>query len=77
MKKIVCKLECGVPNREAKFLGGDFLRGYEFPWIASIHTFEGGDLTKIKTIPGTLINNKYVITGASPLIGLVLKLHHF
>lgn len=58
-----CKCKCGVPNREARLLGGEYLRGYEFPWLALIQ------IKGVSTIPGTLINDRYVITAASTLLG--------
>lgn len=80
-------IECGVPNREARFLGGEFLRTYEFPWLAVLHipdrtkfrqvstptnTSKPADFPHYKksTIPATLINNKYLLTGASALVNL-------
>ncbi|XP_017770581.1 PREDICTED: serine protease 27-like [Nicrophorus vespilloides] len=59
-----CDCACGVPNREAKLLGGEYLRTNEFPWMAQIQV--RGDFV----IPGTLINDRYVITSASTIIGL-------
>lgn len=55
---------CGVPNREARLVGGEYLRGHEFPWAASIQILEGD-----KTAPATLINDRYLVTSASVLIG--------
>lgn len=54
---------CGIPNREARLLGGEYLRGYEFPWLGLVH------LKGVASIPGTLINDRYVITSAAPLLG--------
>lgn len=55
-------LGCGVPNRDAKLIGGEYLRSYEFPWLALIHI-------KNQTVVGSLINNRYILTAATPLIG--------
>ncbi|RZC33799.1 trypsin-1 [Asbolus verrucosus] len=63
--------ECGVPNRKARFVGGEYLRGYEFPWLSLIQVQGKGEEEEgKKTVPGALINNKYVITEAAQLVGL-------
>ncbi|KAF5295124.1 hypothetical protein FQA39_LY13275 [Lamprigera yunnana] len=59
-----CKCKCGLPNRQARLIGGEYLRNYEFPWLAILQIKEK------YSVFGTLINNKYVITGASALAGL-------
>lgn len=51
-----------MPNREARIIGGEYLRTHEFPWLALIH-FNN------QTIVGSLINDRYVLTSASSLIG--------
>lgn len=55
--------ECGVPNRDTRILGGEYLRSYEFPWLALINNFKDNSV-----FLGTLINNKYVITAATVLV---------
>lgn len=55
--------ECGIPNRAARVLGGERLQPHEFPWLAFINS-QG-----ILPIPGTLLNDRYVITAASSLLG--------
>ncbi|XP_044761683.1 serine protease 7-like [Coccinella septempunctata] len=59
-----CQCKCGIKNLEARFLGGEYTKGHEFPWLA---------LIQIKGFPAasaTLINSRYVITAAWHLIGL-------
>lgn len=56
-------LECGIPNRRDRFLGGTDLRPYEFPWIAEIRA------KGLLPIQGTLINDRHVISSAITLIG--------
>ncbi|KAJ8965612.1 hypothetical protein NQ314_004003 [Rhamnusium bicolor] len=46
------QLGCGIPNREARILGGEYLRGHEFPW-ASLIQIKG-----VKSLLATLINDK-------------------
>lgn len=61
---------CGLPNREGRMRGGEYLKGHEFPWLANVR------LKDKVSVNGVLINNKYIITAASPLIGWVnLKKH--
>lgn len=57
---------CGRPNRfgETRFLGGEYTKAHEFPWLANIHV-------KSKFLSGILINDRYVLTSASQLIGFV------
>lgn len=57
---------CGRPNRNAaRLLGGEYTEPHEFPWLANIHV-------KSKLlVSGVLINDRYVMTTASQLIGLV------
>ncbi|CAH2012041.1 unnamed protein product [Acanthoscelides obtectus] len=57
---------CGVPNREAKLIGGEFMRVHEFPWAALIQIQGEHE----RAVPATLINDRYVITSASNLLGL-------
>jgi len=46
-------------------LGGEHTKSHEFPWLANIHV-------KSKLlISGVLINDRYVLTAASQLVGLV------
>lgn len=55
---------CGLPNREARLLGGEYLKTHEFPWLAIIQV--RGETA----IPGTLINDRYILTSGSQMIGL-------
>lgn len=56
---------CGRPNRKAtRFLGGEYTESHEFPWLANIHV-------KSKLTSGVLINDRYVMTAASQIIGFV------
>lgn len=57
---------CGRPNRfgETRFLGGEYTKVHEFPWLANIHA-------KSKFLSGVLINDRYVLSSASQLIGFV------
>ncbi|XP_033201533.2 transmembrane protease serine 9 [Bombus vancouverensis nearcticus] len=55
---------CGRPNRfvETRFLGGEYTKTHEFPWLANIHV-------KSKLLlSGVLINDRYVLSSASQLI---------
>lgn len=61
---IIINLECGVPNRNARLIGGEYLRSYEFPWLTLIYA-------KNETIVGSLISDRYILTAATPLIGSV------
>ena len=55
---------CGRSNRGgARFLGGEFTDTHEFPWLANIHVKNN------LLISGILINDRYVLTAASQLIG--------
>ncbi|XP_076683200.1 vitamin K-dependent protein C [Andrena cerasifolii] len=57
---------CGRPNRsgEARFLGGEYTKSHEFPWLANIHA-------RAQLIfSGVLINDRYVLTAASQLVGI-------
>lgn len=53
---------CGVPNRNARLIGGEYLRSYEFPWLVLIRA-------KNESIVGSLISDRYVLTTAAPLAG--------
>ncbi|XP_049820148.1 serine protease 7-like [Aethina tumida] len=57
------KCKCGIPNRDSRLLGGEYLRTYEFPWM-SIINYRGS------VSPGVLINDRYVLTAANQVIGL-------
>ncbi|KAJ8961460.1 hypothetical protein NQ318_014708, partial [Aromia moschata] len=59
-----CKCRCGVPNREARILGGEYTKGHEFPWAALIQ------IKDTRSSLATLINDKYLLTAATNLIGL-------
>ncbi|XP_058791265.1 transmembrane protease serine 9-like [Phymastichus coffea] len=53
---------CGRSNRSgARFLGGERALSHEFPWLASVHV-RGG-----QPVGGALINDRYVLSAASPL----------
>lgn len=59
-------LVCGRSNRNAaRLLGGEHTESHEFPWLANIHI-----KSKLQ-ISGALINDRYVLTAASQLVGLV------
>lgn len=58
-----CKqCKCGIPNREAKLLGGEYTRGHEFPWLVGI--FHMG----LPQLTGSLISDLYVLTSATPIL---------
>ncbi|EFN86140.1 Vitamin K-dependent protein C [Harpegnathos saltator] len=55
---------CGRANRKAaRLLGGETTEPHEFPWLANIYTS-----SKLLS-SGVLINDRYVMTAASPLVG--------
>lgn len=57
---------CGRTNRKAaRLLGGENTESHEFPWLANIHTSSG------LLVSGVLINDRYIMTAASELVGLV------
>jgi len=57
---------CGRSNRNAaRLLGGEHTKSHEFPWLANIH------VKSELLISGVLINDRYVLTAASQLVGLV------
>ncbi|KAH0945323.1 hypothetical protein HN011_012520 [Eciton burchellii] len=54
---------CGRPNRKAaRLLGGENTESHEFPWLVNIHV-------KSKLLSGVLINDRYVMTAASQIVG--------
>lgn len=55
-----------MPNREGRILGGEYLSGHEFPWLVTI------PIKGIISSIGVLINDQYVLTAASTLIGYVV-----
>ena len=57
--------DCGIPNqsRSSKAVGGTKLEPFEFPWMAHIQ------VKGLHPIPSVLVNNRYVITTASAIIG--------
>jgi len=56
---------CGRPNRKAaRLLGGENTESHEFPWLVNIHV-------KSKLLSGVLINDRYVMTAASQIVGFV------
>ncbi|KAG5896146.1 hypothetical protein JTB14_015849 [Gonioctena quinquepunctata] len=59
-----CKCRCGIPNREARLVGGEYLRGHEFPWASLIQ------LPGNSSFPATLINDRYLLTSANVVIGI-------
>ncbi|XP_028981953.1 serine protease 7-like [Diachasma alloeum] len=55
---------CGRSNRGgARFLGGEKTASHEFPWLADVHVKSATQFS------GVLINDRYVLTAASQLIG--------
>ncbi|KAL7289315.1 hypothetical protein TKK_0017246 [Trichogramma kaykai] len=56
---------CGKSNRggTARFLGGEYTDTHEFPWLANIHVRNN------LLVSGILINDRYVLTAASQLLG--------
>ncbi|XP_020278716.1 vitamin K-dependent protein C-like [Pseudomyrmex gracilis] len=55
---------CGRSNHKvARLLGGEYTDSHEFPWLANIH------VKSELLISGVLINDRYVITAASELVG--------
>ncbi|XP_018347579.1 PREDICTED: vitamin K-dependent protein C-like [Trachymyrmex septentrionalis] len=55
---------CGRPNRKtARLLGGEHTESHEFPWLANIH------IKSKLLVSGVLINDRYILTAASQLIG--------
>ncbi|XP_050509582.1 clotting factor G beta subunit-like [Diabrotica virgifera virgifera] len=63
-----CVCKCGVPNREARLVGGEYLTGHEFPWAASIQVNDGN--SNVSSLAATLITPKYLLTSASNVIGI-------
>ncbi|CAK9813715.1 Phenoloxidase-activating factor 3 [Anthophora plagiata] len=57
---------CGRPNRsnEARFLGGEYTKAHEFPWLANIH------VRSQVLFSGVLINDRYVLTSANQLVSV-------
>ncbi|XP_017791623.1 PREDICTED: vitamin K-dependent protein C-like [Habropoda laboriosa] len=57
---------CGRPNRsnEARFLGGEYTKAHEFPWLANIH------VRSQFLFSGILINDRYVLTSANQLVSV-------
>lgn len=71
MESLVCFLciECGIANdgiRYGRLLGGNELQPFEFPWLVNIR------VKGLLSIPGTILNNRYIITAASSMIGYVI-----
>lgn len=58
---------CGRPNRfgETRFLGGEYTKVHEFPWLANIH------VRSRFLISGVLINDRYVLSSANQFVGFV------
>ncbi|XP_025986342.1 vitamin K-dependent protein C [Solenopsis invicta] len=55
---------CGRSNRNAaRLVGGEYTESHEFPWLANIH------VRSKFLVSGVLINDRYVLTAASQLIG--------
>lgn len=63
--------ECGITNRTGRFIGGSELTPHEFPWMALIMSI---GIKPERHQTGTLINDRYIITSATQLFGLVKKL---
>ncbi|XP_003697608.1 vitamin K-dependent protein C-like isoform X1 [Apis florea] len=57
---------CGRPNRfgETRFLGGEYTKVHEFPWLANIH------VRSKFLISGVLINDRYVLSSANQFVGV-------
>ncbi|XP_015606006.1 phenoloxidase-activating factor 3 [Cephus cinctus] len=56
--------QCGRPNRGgARLLGGEFTDTHEFPWLTNVH------VKSTLLVSGVLINDRYVLTSASQLVG--------
>lgn len=62
-----CKCKCGIPNRRPRVIGGEQIQMHEFPWSSIIHLTENSE----KQVAGTIINNKYVLTAASQILGVL------
>ncbi|KAL6262147.1 hypothetical protein P5V15_007244 [Pogonomyrmex californicus] len=55
---------CGRSNRKtARLIGGEYAESHEFPWLANIY------IKSELLISGALINDRYVLTAASQLVG--------
>ncbi|XP_044018246.1 phenoloxidase-activating factor 3-like [Aphidius gifuensis] len=55
---------CGRSNRMgSRFFGGETTQSHEFPWLTNIH------VKSDPPVSGTLINDRYVLTSASQLVG--------
>ncbi|XP_043280113.1 phenoloxidase-activating factor 3-like [Venturia canescens] len=55
---------CGKSNRNyARLLGGEDTQSHEFPWLTNVHVKSN------KLVSGILINDRYVLTAASQLVG--------
>lgn len=50
---------CGIPNREGRIAGGEFIDPHEFPWLVLVHVAGKKDSV------GSLINDQYVLTTAN------------
>jgi hypothetical protein len=59
--------ECGLPNRDSRILGGSILDPHEFPWLAILY------IKSTIPITGTLLNDRYIISAATPFIGYVYE----
>ncbi|XP_070517918.1 phenoloxidase-activating factor 1 [Cardiocondyla obscurior] len=60
-------LVCGRSNRNAaRLLGGEHTDSHEFPWLANIH------IKSKSLVSGVLINDRYVLTVASQLVGVAV-----
>lgn len=65
---VLFQTECGHANRRnARLMGGTDLVPFEFPWLVQVQTFG------LTMVPGTLINDLYVLTAASAMKRLVLE----
>lgn len=61
----IASVVCGRSNRAARLVGGEHTDSHEFPWLANIH------INSKSLVNGALINDRYVLTAASQLVGLV------
>ncbi|XP_048007017.1 chymotrypsin-like protease CTRL-1 [Leguminivora glycinivorella] len=65
----ICLCRCGVPHRylseysrTGRLLGGEATTAHQFPWLAAVNIAS-------RSIGGSLISDRHVVTAASPLYG--------
>nr|CAD7193904.1 unnamed protein product [Timema douglasi] len=65
-----CPCVCGRPNRRpGRLSGGEYTRTHEQPWLAALNVRDSAT-GREGVAPGTLINDRYVLTAASQVFGL-------